>query len=575
MLKHAFSFIIFCLATCYITFPLLVNIGEYTTGTGDQLVNAWIQNWVIHAVSTGNIISIFNANLYYPYQNSLAFSDTFFTSSLIAVIPHMIIGQPIVVDNVTLILSLVFLGFSIYMLTFYLTRDFMASLLSGILVIFSPAYLSNIYQLQMIAIVGVPLSLLFILLFFNTQKSFYLGLSLTVFILQFYNSFLPAYFIALSYIIILFCYWLKKKKLVKTLFNKINILLIIITVLLMIPIVIPYYQVSKEFHYVRDVRDAIHFAIQPEDLLFAGPTSRLQPILISTIPTNKFSQNNEFKPGYLGVVFSCLSLYTLFYLVKYRKKNAIDLIALSSIAFAGLILSLGPFLHLFRQTIHKPFPIPLPYLFFYYVAPGFQGFRNSARWETLFVLAFAVAICIILSKITKRYSSFPKIIIYLTLIAGTVLEFNFPLQTNKVPQVKDFPKVYSWLNTTPKETAIIELPIYNWGSWPYTQEELWREYYGTLHFRKTVNGYTGFSPPPWQNLINTINDDFPSKKSIQLIQKLGVTYLIVDKDLYDKEYNNKLIKISGSNIIELLRKDSSLHLVQEFDNQYVFSFIKN
>src|SRR4051812_8449007 len=107
---HTIVFILFILSSIYITYPIIFHLGSLATGLGDELVIAWIQNWVIHSVTSGNISSIFEANLYYPYHNSLAFSDTFFTSSLIALVPRLVKGEPISTVNVTLILSLIFLG---------------------------------------------------------------------------------------------------------------------------------------------------------------------------------------------------------------------------------------------------------------------------------------------------------------------------------------------------------------------------------------------------------------------------------------------------------------------------------
>src|SRR6185437_10531857 len=112
----------------------------------------------------------------------------------------------------------------------------------------------------------------------------------------------------------------------------------------------------------------------------------------------------EFKPGYLGAVFSLLLLLTIGFTVKYRKELTIYEKIFLSIVFLGLILSFGPFLHLGRQTIHHPFPIPLPYLIFYYLLPGFQGFRNSQRWEMLFIIGMAIIISLTLASLLKKIS---------------------------------------------------------------------------------------------------------------------------------------------------------------------------
>jgi hypothetical protein len=129
--------------------------------------------------------------------------------------------------------------------------------------------------------------------------------------------------------------------------------------------------------------------------------TRLEPLLIKLSRIDSYPKNAEFKTGYIGLAFSILSLFTLIYFIRRKEKNMYFNPFIIT-ALIGLVLSLGPFLHINRQTIHHPFPIPLPYALFYYIAPGFQGFRNSARWEMLFVLCMAVAIAILLNRLLKN-----------------------------------------------------------------------------------------------------------------------------------------------------------------------------
>jgi hypothetical protein len=563
------AFFIFFLLAIYITYPLIFNMGSLVTGQGDELVIAWIQNWVIHALST-NPFALFEANLYFPYHSTLAYSDLFLTSSILSIIPLKLIGEPIAAVNFTLISSLVLFGFSIYLLCFYITRDFLSSFIAGVLVIFSPAVLDKTIHLQILSIQWVPLAILFFLIFIKNQKTKFLAISLLFFLLQTYNSFLPGYFILFSYLIIFLYSWFIDKKKTKRLITKKNILFFTLSFALIIPIALPYYSVSKEFAYTRDIRDAIHFAIQPEDLLYPGATTRLKDYLLS-LPFNQFSQNGEFKPGYLGFVFSLLCVFAFYYFIKNLKKNGLYITSFITTALAGLILSLGPVLHLGRQTIHDPFPIVLPYTLFYYILPGFQGFRNSARWEMLFILMIVVVIALTLHNLLKRYSLVKRVAIYLLLLIGIVAEFNFPMHFEEITQRKDFPQVYSWLNTTPKNSAVIIMPIYNWNM-AYPGEEMKREYFSTENFRRTVNGYTGFSPPPWQELLTRLHEDFPNDKSIKEIRSLGVDYIIVDKSMYDKGFKEKKEKVNGSFIIDKLKKSSSLKFVKKLDSYYIFTY---
>ena len=564
------SFLIFLTASLYITFPLVFHLGSLATGLGDELVIAWIQNLVIHSLTT-NPFSLFEANIYYPFHNSLAFSDLFLTSSILSLIPLKIIGEPIATVNFTLISSLAMLGFFTYLLIYYLTKDFCISVLGGMLIIFSPAVLDKVVHLQILSIQWVPLSILFFIIFIRTQKTRYLIFSLISFLLQTYNSFLPGYFIAFSLFIISLYSWFYDKKKTKKLITKNNILFIALSITLIIPIVIPYYSVSNEFAYTRDIRDAIHFAIQPEDLLYPGSSTRLKDYLYF-LPFNQFSQNGEFKPGYLGLVLSLLCIFALYYFIRNFKKNGFYVRSFITISLLGFILSLGPVLHLGRQTIHEPFPIVLPYTLFYYILPGFQGFRNSSRWEMLFIFGIVVVITLILHNLFKRYSSKRKVIIYLLLFVGIIAEFSFPMHFEKIIQRKDFPLVYSWLAITPRDTKIIELPIYNWNMWPGTQNELLRQYYSTSHFRKMVNGYTGFSPPPWQNLVVNISKDFPSDNITKLLKQLNIDYIVMHKKEYDiLSIDNWVKDKNGIDLVNVLYKNKSIKLLKKFGNDYVFS----
>lgn len=566
------SLLLFFIAAIYITYPLVFHIGSLVTGFGDELVIAWIQNWVIHALLT-NPLSLFEANIYFPYHNTLAFSETFIVTSILAMPVRFLSGQPISTVNFTLISSILLLGFSIYLLCFYLTKDFLASLFTGMMVIFSPAVLDYSVHLQLLSVECVPLSILFFLHFIKTKRTLFLGIALIFFLLQFYNSLLPSFFIFFS--LVTFCLFLIRpyRKKVREYVTKTNILLLLITGAFMLPIAIPYLSVSQEFHYVRDIRDTIHFALQPEDFLYPGNRTQLNTFLMNTFPTNRYSENSEFKPGYLGVIFSLLALFTIIYCIRYFKKNTVYVNSFFIVALIGLILSLGPALHLARHTVHIPFIVPLPYFIFYYLLPGFNGVRESGSWNMLFIIAIAVTIALVLHTLLFKRSRTITYLVYLFLFIGIIIELS-PLKLYPIMQKDNFPKVYSWLATTNPNTNIIELPIYNWNMQPFTEHEMFREYFGTVDFRRTANGYTGFSPPPWQTFLITMDSTFPSKKAVTELKTLGITDVIIHTDEYDTLSKSHLfpkhVIQTGATIVANAERNPTLELTKRFSNTYVF-----
>ena len=156
---HGFVVLLFLLATVFITYPLPFHLGELTVGHADELLISWIHNWNIQALAH-NPSELFHAATFYPYQNTLAYSDLFVFSSILSYLPVKIIGEPIVYHTFSLIASLFLLGVSIYALSYYLTKNIFVSFLSGILLIFSPVVIDKFVHIQMLTVFFVPLSLL-------------------------------------------------------------------------------------------------------------------------------------------------------------------------------------------------------------------------------------------------------------------------------------------------------------------------------------------------------------------------------------------------------------------------------
>ena len=570
VLKNMSALLIFIAGSLYITYPLIFHLKNYIIGKGDELLLTWILNWNIHSFST-NILSIFNANIFYPHSNTLAFSDALFLSSFLSIIPVKFFGEPLVAFNFTLISSLMLLGFCIYLLTNHLTKNFFSSVISGLLVIFSLPVLNETPHLQVIAIYFVPLSILFFLKFIEERKTKFFLITAVLFVLQTYNSFLPGYFIVFSLTIIYIFYFLRNKKEARNLINKRNLLILILSFAMIAPVVLPYLKVSNQFHYVRDIRDTIHFALQPEDLLYPHPLTRLNPIILKVFP--QYDPNGELKTGFLGLAFTILAITSLLYFVNRFKKLKYQDRSLFFIAVISLTLSLGPFLHIGRHTIHHPFPIPLPYLLFYYLIPGFNGMRNSARWEILFILIVAVLIGVFLNAVPKNRKK--TIVVYIFLISVIVGEFNFPMKFVSIPGVKNFPPEYYFLKENAPRSSIVEMPIYNWDMPPYGNQEMLREYYSTLNFNPMVNGFSGFSPLEWESMVRDMIVNFPNPKTLKKLKEMRVDYVIIHKDEYARmtkdhyKLRGKTLK-SAETVLDQVKNYSNLQLVKVYNDTYIY-----
>lgn len=571
-LPHLLAFFYFVAATIYITFPLIFHMTNMLFEKVDDAYISWIINWDIHSFTT-NALNIFNGNIYYPYHNTLAYSDNYLTSTLIAFFPVKIVGEPAFAYNFCLIFSFITLGFCVYLLALYISKSHLSSIAAGTIAAFSPYALTKVMHLQLLGICWVPLSILFFLVFLDKKLFRYFMIAVFFFILQMYNSFLPGYFILISCLIILICYFLTKKITFKQLNMSKIILTGIFTFLIIIPIVIPYFQVSKQFNYVRDIRDAIRFANRPEYTLYPGFTTRLHDFLLAVFYKN--DKHPITYDGFMGLVFFILSAAAIIYRIINKKKKWFLFDSFLVIGIFSYILSLGPALQWGDHVIKHPFIIPLPYALFYYLAPGFNGFRDSSRWEMLFLMSFSISISVFLAVFLKNKNRLLKLFFVALICFGVLWEFNLPYAYHKVPTKENFPKIYYFIKNLPQQSVIAEFPIYNWSTYPLLNSENFREYYGTLSFRKTINGASGFSPPPWQIKINYLVNNFPKNNSLQLLKNMGVNYIIIHAWEYDQLHNarytaeNNFVS-SGAVIKSELDNNSQVQFVYSTDKDYVY-----
>ncbi len=498
-----FVLAILVLLTLVVTWPLILHLNSAIIDSHDGLLIAWYLNWDIHGLS--DITHFFNANIFYPYHNTLAFSDFMLPQALLVAPIVRVFGEPLLAYNLNFLLGFMLTGFSLYLLAAFITHDEKASILTAILFTFSTSHLSYMAHLQVFNFWPVILTV-----YFLPKKQY--RLYVLFFVIATLTTALFLYF--LLTILAAYLFFLYQH-------NKLQIELKAIFVsttiagLIVLPFLLPYFWVSHQFGYSRPITDAIHFSLQFPDLANIGLASRLSTILPPA---------PDATPAYFGSVF--LILLMVMFISIHRSKivqpkeiwrNKSFWLCIAAVSF---ILALGPALHIVRNTIHiGPLKgMPLPYFVFYYLVPGFAGFRTPSRWIILTAFSLAMAIAIHFSKKINL-----ALLVLLSLLI--LLEVAFPFSYYTVPPVKDFPPEQVWLSKNYSGAAIIQFPIYNWSDSGFGQETL-REYYSTIHWHPMVNGYSGFSPQEWEDKVFYLQKNFPSPESINYLKTLKIELVL-------------------------------------------------
>lgn len=573
---HILILLYFIFAAFYVTYPLILHLDEYIFGIGDELLITWILNWDIHSY-LNNIFSIYNSPIFYPHSNTLTFTDTFFTSALIGLFPYLFSKEPLTAYNFNVIFSVVSLGYSTYLLSYLLSKNYYAGVISGTLMAFSVYMVTRYFHLQLVSTFWLPLSFYFLFSYFIKRKFRYIiGLAIA-FIFQAANSIFPVYLMFFSLAIVIFTYISKDRRILNFLLSKKNLIIAVITGVVVLSFGLPYIKTSQKYNYVRDIRDTIRFANRPEYFLYPSNKTKMYAFLTSTF--YKRDQNPIKHDGYYGLTPIVLSFLAICYLLTNKKaRNHKAYIVFLYIAVFAFIMSLGPAFQWKGKVIKNPRLIPLPYTLFYYLLPGFKGFRNSARWELLLVFSLSVMSGIFFAEKTKKMKNYKQFLLTFILVISIFLELNLPFKFEKFPYKDNYPAVYASIASLNPNVRLLEMPIYNWNFLPYALNENKRMIYNTLHYRPTVNGTSGFFPFEWQSKTLWLNLNFPSIQTITYLKSINVTHVILHTDEYKLLLAGDF-KIDGKNmpakekILEKLKEYHTMKLLMSFNPDYLYEII--
>jgi hypothetical protein len=110
-------------------------------------------------------------------------------------------------------------------------------------------------------------------------------------------------------------------------------------------------------------------------------------------------------------------------------------------------------------------------------------------------------------------------------LAALALEYaNFPLPLYNIPIGDQVPAVYRWLAQQPGDGPVLELPLRP--DIPHVEGP--RLYFSTFHWKRLVNGYSGWHTPVYTKLLG-YTEKFPDEPSLRWIVGIGVQYVIVHR----------------------------------------------
>ena len=516
-----------CLAatalTVALTYPLafnLTSLGRLNTSDGQWSI--WVVSWVAHALST-DPRTLFDANIFYPATNALAFSEANLVAGLVGLPVWLLTRNPYATHNVVVLFAFITSAISAYYLARYLTRQRGAAAVAGVLFAFCPYAFARTAHIQLLLTAGLPLVLLAMHRLIDrptTMRATWLGVCLWLQALAcgYYGIFAG---LACGLGLIVFTAsrrrWRDRDHWIAF------ALALFVAVTLTMPFVAPYASVRADFGLVRPLSDAVPFSANgPAWLASAAWAHRwwlpaltgFNEVLFPGIMTTALGLGGVFlrlrRPAGVAAGLDAAPMA--------RRDVALFYILLAGLAFWA---SFGPAAG-FYTVLYEAFPPLMSFL------------RAPARFGILTTLGLAMLAGMTVAALLRRQRAPAAWALALVAIAVVDLE-RAPL--TMYGKAEPF---------APAHWVLANLPRGPVASFPFYHQRT--EYHGhtrymlnsTAHWQPLVNGYSDHIPARFRADAYTLSL-FPSRDSFSILRELGVRYTLLNVDRYQEGERSAMV----------------------------------
>jgi hypothetical protein len=493
----------FIALTLWLTWPLGARLTTGLSHSPDSLLNAWALGWSFHVLPE-DPFALFQANIFAPRPDTLAYSEHLFGVVVLVWPVFLATGNLVLAYNTAYFLSFVLSGFGMYLLVRELTSNRWAALLAGTIYLAAPYRFGHLLQLQLLQLQWFPFVYLFVLRFLREGRGRDLAGVILFSVLQILSCNYYALYLALAlalFALVFLRSWRKALPLVGG---------AAVVAVLTLPFLLPY-QRNRERGFYRRYEDVVHFSASFSD--YFTPSAFNRPPYRDWLKTSERSEKALFL-GFGAMGLAGVGVYLG--VSGERRRPAIYFAVLTSVA---VVLSLGPELRLGGETFL------LPYRFFYRFVPGFPGLRVPARVSVLALLGISALAGLGAASALSKLKRFEKAA-GLALLGALLVEYRtYPLD-RIFPDAPEIPAVHQWIASAPPGTVLV-LPIYEGEE--ITNESL-AMYHATAHFQPLVNGYSGWWPNDYWELVGRLRH-FPTARSVRfLLERAPVRYIVVHYD---------------------------------------------
>lgn len=558
VLCHAACLSLFLL-TCLLTGPDNFRAPhKFLPDLQDTVLAMALMSWPAHCLQLVHC-SIADFPIFYPEKNTLFFTDSlvgigFIFNSLKAFLSiHLSY-------NLTLLTLAAFNFYSFFLLMRFARIRYLSAFISSTAFAAIPYILQFGSHIQLYTLFFWPLSLLFLLKFFEVHKILWLYCISIALALTFYLSMSIAikqfFYVVIALLIsLLSSRSVECKNLLRFRWPVRVVISMLISATILMPLAYQYYQVRKIHPFIRDISDSIPYSLDlmalPRYLLSFG---------VSSNTLNVWGFNADSLQKYDDLVLGGLMPWAVCFvmivsLIMFQGSEQIlslnprtqRLLRISSVSLVvSAILMLGPNIVIAGNVTE----IPSLYKLFYYVVPGFNALRVPVRFVIPLVIYASIILGVCLDSFVgglfqtsskkKKMTAFALCSI---LIFAFVVDRSYPYSERPQAWTKaNIPVAYDVVRENPG-APVLELPM-----WPPARNTFKYFYYLMQDWNPRLGGISSFFPESFYKLRGQTNN-CPTKECLEFISQSKAEILIVHLQSLGSEqrmlWNNAMLDDYG------------------------------
>jgi len=516
----AVTLLLFTLLTTAMTWPQAARMTDGVHDPGDPLLIAWVLGWVAHQLprAPGHM---FDANIFYPERNTLAYSETLLAPGAAVAPLHWAGVNPILVYNIVFLSGFVLSGVGTALLVRRLTGRVGPAIVGGIVFAFAPFRIDHYAHLQLQQTQCIPIALWAFHRLLDTRRvrdGAMLGLAVAGQMLScmYYGLFLVPYMaVVCGTLLVARRAWTRDRLIA------LAAAAVVLTVV-MLPAARAYLGARRVVgergrqEVVDGSARAYNYLAPPEvNLVYGDLFDRFR------------DPERRLFPGFAAVLLAAVALWPP--LSATRVAYALGLLVAFdvSLGFNGVLYRVLYDYFLPFRALRIPARMGMMVCFSLAVLAGY-GAARIAEW-TERARVRSAALTGIAAILLIEYASRP-----------------LPLWTAPTAPPQAYADIIRDAGDSPT-SVLFEFPTGHMEDPEYV-------YYSTFHWQYLVNGYSGFFPPSYLKVVRAVAN-FPDATSFDAIKAHGARYLVVHGEwLYGARYEELIAQLDRRSDVTLISR---------------------